>query len=612
MAEVPKIIVAHAPMVKAEKPVEAKPSDPEDDQLYKKLIAENQRLMKENKSEKIKKLCDHLQAENDRLVKATKAADSKNADHEKARKLLEAKIKKEVAQEAQERLKDGALQELSRAEDKINKLEGENKKLTDAAKDSDNLQKLCKNLQAENDRLIKAQKDADDKNADHEKTRKLLEAKIKKEALQEAQERLKDGALQEVSRAEDKIKKLEGENKKLTDAAKDSDNLQKLCDNLQSENDRLIKAKKDADDKNNDHEKARKLLEAKLKKEAAQEAQERLKDGALQELARAENKIQTLEGENQKLSETAKDSDNLQKLCVHLQAENKRLMKAAADSNADHEKARQLLEAKLKKTAVQEAQERLKDGALQELARAEEKIKSVESEKKKLADALKELEKDQKDSEHLQELCKNLQAENDRLVKEKKYIEKKLNDYNKVRKLLEEKIKQNPAPEGVHELLKNGIIDELDRAEDKIKSLEAENKQQEDLYKKLQKENEQLQAEIYNQAKPEKSEPEKGLVKTIAATKVVKSAKDKEDELGNLQKENDQLKAEIKKFEKSEPKTEVEPERELVKVIAATKAVKSAIPDKPDELEELQKDNERLKELCKDLQAEYKIACNGN
>ena len=112
---------------------------------------------------------------------------------------------------------------------------------------------------------------------------------------------------------------------------------------------------------------------------------------------------------------------------------------------------------------------------------------------------IKDLQKDkaelENDSEELKKLCETLQKENERLLKEKKEIDAKLNDYEKVRKLLEEKIKQNPPPENAHQILKDGIMKELEHAEDKIKILESENEKLKIEPNKLQELCKSLQAE---------------------------------------------------------------------------------------------------------------------
>lgn len=117
---------SQAPIVKSEAPkVTERENKTENSDLYKKLIAENQRLMKENKQEKLQKLCEQLQKENDRLAKATNDAEKKL---DKLEKEKTAKSSKPDA--SQERLKEGALNELKRAEEKIKSLEEDKKKLS--------------------------------------------------------------------------------------------------------------------------------------------------------------------------------------------------------------------------------------------------------------------------------------------------------------------------------------------------------------------------------------------------------------------------------------------------------------------------------------------------
>ena len=84
----------------------------------------------------------------------------------------------------------------------------------------------------------------------------------------------------------------------------------------------------------------------------------------------------------------------------------------AESKNEDLEKIMDHLNKKIAQLSTPEAQQRLKDGALKELARAEEKIKTLESEKDQLAE-IAQAEKNQKKQE--QQLKEGALAEVERL-----------------------------------------------------------------------------------------------------------------------------------------------------------------------------------------------------
>ena len=498
-----------------------------EENLYKKLIDENKRLIKEKGSDELPILCKKLQNENDRLIKAKSDVDVKNKNLNDANKVLEKKINKSPLPEAQERLKEGAQQ----GQNLYKKLIDENKRLM-KEKSSDQLPILCKKLQNENDRLIKAKSDDNVKNKNLNDANKILEKKINKSPLPEAQERLKEGALIELKRAEEKIKTLQKENNQLAQRVKTEQKLkegvlseverlntkmskidsQLLCKKLQEENNRLISKNKDIISMNNEPE----VISINhmpsfaniVKSEAP--GQKVSNDDTPSDGTELYKKLIT---ENQRLMKN-NSSDKFKCLCQELQNENNRLIKEHAEINKKQQDSP-------RDTKKHQDTKKI----LKALTRAEEKVKALENEKNQLEKkvkieiklkeaALKPTNDNlidlvvykkllsenerlmQKTDDKLQCLCNELQDENDRLMKVNKEAIKNLQDLEKTKKILE-KSKPNHLP-NEQERLKS----QLAWAEKKNKALEKEKDQLQKkikpnvidpiIYKKLLSENERL------------------------------------------------------------------------------------------------------------------------
>lgn len=84
-------------------------------------------------------------------------------------------------------------------------------------------------------------------------------------------------------------------------------------------------------------------------------------------------------------SETAENQSDLKEGVLHELSSTKVKLSKAEHKNEDLEQIMEHLNKKIKLLSTPEAQQRLKDGALKELARAEENIKTLETEKDKLA-----------------------------------------------------------------------------------------------------------------------------------------------------------------------------------------------------------------------------------